>query len=211
MTSSFVNDLVLWKEPTQSLLAVGVGTFYYIAIGFYGWSTLSFVCLMLAMTLLVRLIFFKGRQFLADAKLIAPVSPPVAPEAWLSEAEVQSHLTTITAHMNRAISACFSLSFGDDLKLTFTWIFALVSVSWLCQLLSPTGLSFLLFAAAFTAPKFYQLKQPEVDAAVELASARAAALCSQAELAARAAIAKLPKIPSAHDLKEAQEEEKKKL
>ena len=171
------------------------------------------ICLLpCRLILLVRLVFFTGSKALANAKLIQPRPAPVVPTEWLSEAEVQPHLAAVTAALNALVCGAIKLSYGEDWRLCLQVIGALVVLSYACELIGVTGLAFLAFLLAFSLPKGYEARQPEVDAAVARAWSKAEELKQKGEAKVKLAM-EYVRIPSANDLQQGgkEEEDKKKL
>lgn len=195
MSSQAVVDLCMWKDVTISGAAVAVSLLFFSVVGLLGWSSLGSACLLMSLHLIARLAYYNTVGV-----------RPAAPAEFFSEAEVQSHLTAITAFANSAAGTCFYLACAHDAGLTLKWAGGLLVVAFVCRLVGTTGFFFLCFVGAFSIPKVYELKQPEIDAALAAAQAKV-------QEGVRLAIAKMPPMPSipkAADLK-AGETEKKKL
>ena len=190
-----VSDLVHWRDVRLSGLAFGAGLVFFVAVGAFGWSSLGTVCLLLSLHLLARLAYYNTVGV-----------RPEAPAEWLSEAEVATHLQVATARLNEAARLAFALACCHDNLLTVQWAVALGAVALACRVVGTTGFLFLLFAAAFSLPKAYELKKAECDAAMAAVRKTAAEACGKA-------IACVPSIPKAADLagksSEAEAEKKK--
>ena len=184
-------DILYYKDVKMSAMALGCGLAFFIAVGVLGWSSLGTACMLLSLHLITRLVYY---NFVG--------ARPTAPEEWFSEAEVQAHLTTITAKANALAKAAFALACGDDNMLTLQCVGGLLGVSMLCRTVGTTGFFFLIFASCFSLPKLYELKQPEVDAAIDTVRVKALEVY-------KAGMSKVPSIPKAADLKD--EADKKKL
>lgn len=191
-TMSQTIDLVYYKDAKASGLTIGAGLAFFFAVGVLCWSSLGTVCMLVSLHLITRLVYYNtvGER-------------PTAPEVWFSEAEIQEHLTSLTARANALAQTAFALSCCKDNALTLQWAGGLLLLSLLCRVLGTTGLFFLLFVAAFSLPKVYELKQPEVDAAYAAARVKVLEVY-------KTGMSKVPSIPKAADLKE-KESEKKKL
>jgi hypothetical protein len=169
-------------------------------------SATSFSLRLHRLHLIARFTWYQGvTKVLVAADLAKEKPRPVAPKSWLSEDEVQRHLTTVTAYLNAVLHTFFSLTYCDDPTLTLRAVGGLLGVAFLCRILGSAGFLFLLFLGAFAIPKFYQLKQPEVDAALEAASKHAS---KQVEAALEQGKDLLKKMKSTDA---AQQDEKKKL
>ena len=170
---------------------------------------------MRSLTLLARVAYFKGTKALASANLIKPQPEPVLLDTWLSEEEVQPYLSWLTQRLNALIASVVKLSYGEDLRQCGQTIGALVLVAYACRLVGTTGFCFLLFSAAFSLPRGYELKKPEVDAACVVARAHAERLRQSGEQKANAAIEYVRqlslKAAPGKASEKANEEEKKKL
>ena len=153
--------------------------------------------------LVLRLAWYHAVQPLAvKAQLMKATPRPTTPEQWLSEEEVQRHLSALTATLNGLLRTLFSLSYCDDPALTLKCAGGLMGLAWLSRLLGTVGLFFVAFVGTLGLPKAYELKQPEVDAALATAKGKATELYTQVK-------AKVPSIPKATDLKSAEDEKKK--
>jgi hypothetical protein len=153
-------------------------------------------------TLLVRLVFFKVTNALAAANVIQPLPSPVLPDQWLTEAEVLPYLAWGTD----------KLSYGEDVQLSGQWISALLLVAYICRLVGTTGFCFVIFACAFSLPRGYELKKPEVDAAYGVAKGHAERLRQSGEAKAQSAIEYVRQLSTKAapgKAKEAEEEKKK--
>lgn len=214
--ASFALDVIYWKKPVHTALFLAIGLAYFFAVGFLGWSSLGFISAAFAVTLLVRLVFFKLLQpALAAANVLQPPPPPVLPDQWLREEEVLPYLAWMTERLNALITSAVKLSYGEDVSLTGQWIASLLLVAYTCRLLGTTGFCFLLFASAFSLPRGYELKKPEVDAAYGVAKAHAERLRQSGEAKAQSAIVYVRQLSmkameaAPTNAKEAEEEKKK--
>ena len=81
------NDLISWKEPKTSGIAFAAGLLFFFFIGALGWSALGTTCLVLALHLAARFLYYNTVG-----------TPPEPPKEWISEAEMQEKITTLTAH-----------------------------------------------------------------------------------------------------------------
>ena len=135
--------------------------------------------------------YYKGAELLASAQVIKPRPPPKAPETWLSEEEVSQHVSAFVATANGLIKQAFSLTYCEDVELTLKWMGGLFGIAYLCRLFGTLGFFFLTFLAAFGWPKLYETKQKEIDAAVEMAAAKAGELYAAGMLQVNAGLAAL--------------------
>jgi hypothetical protein len=193
-------DLVYWQDPKASAFALAAGLACFFIVGVLGWSVLGLACVVNAGHMALRLVYYNtvGKR-------------PEPPAEWISEAEVQKHAASLTKHANAVARNMFALVHGADAALTAQWIAALGFVAFLARIFGTTGLLFLLFVAAFSVPRAYELKRGEADAAIAWLHAKALEVhCKAAELC-KGALAKVPTIPAASDLAKSDQTEKKKL
>ena len=66
-----------------------------------------------------------------------------------------------------------SVASGQDVTKSLQWIVALSVIAFACRLFGSCGFLFLVFVGAFTAPRVYELKHKEIDAAIEQAKLKA--------------------------------------
>jgi len=83
---------------------------------------------------------------------------------------MMEHLRGITATVNSFVRLVFSLLYMESTELGLKCIAAFGITGYIARQLGTSLLFLCLFLGAFTLPKAYELKQPEVDAA--LAKAR---------------------------------------
>ena len=173
-----VHDLVMWVDVKASGLALAIGLTFFFLVGAWGWSSLGVVCMCLTGHLAVRFAYYNT----------VGVRPDV-PAEWLSEQEIQEHLKSITARANAIARTAFALTTSADNQLTVQWMGGLGLVALMCRLIGTTGLCFLIFVAAFSLPKVFELKKKEIEAGVQMVQVKAL----EASTAARKAVGSITK------------------
>jgi hypothetical protein len=151
---------------------VGVGCTAFFLVGILQWSSLSLLCVTLAAHLATRFLYYNGMKVLADVDIIKPRKKPVVPAQWITEAEVQAHVGSMTAGINATAFTVLSFLNCNSNELTMKAIAVLLGVALLTRIFGTVGVFFLAFVCAFTLPKVYEAKQTEVDAVLSLISAK---------------------------------------
>jgi len=200
--------LIYWENQTESAAVVVVGLLWFVLIGWVGYASTTVLCYLALFHLIARLVYRNSLHVLAGLNLIEKrPALEAAPETFVSEADVERVLKTATKLVNSTLRSAYSLALGDCTPLVLKWIAGLYAVALASKLLGTTGLCFLLFAGTLSLPKVYQLKQPQIDAALEQASAKVLQqleqLTSKLTTASKEMLGKLPTIPKASDLKAA--------
>jgi hypothetical protein len=159
-----VKDVVYWANPVISGGVFLVGLFAFLLVGVYSYSSISVVCYVLILNLVVRFAHTNGTRVLADMNVVAKRPLPEAPEVFVTEEQVQAQVPVITAHINALLRGLYSLLCGEATPVVLKTIGSLFVLALASRLFGSTGLLFLIYLAAFTLPKGYQLKKAEVDA-----------------------------------------------
>ena len=173
-----VHDLVNWVDVKASGLALAIGLTFFFLVGVWGWSSLGVVCMCLAGHLAVRFAYYNT----------VGVRPEV-PSEWFSEKEIQEHIKSITARANAVARTAFALTTSADNQLTAQWMGGLALMALMCRMVGTTGLCFLLFVAAFSLPKVFELKKKEIEAGMQMVQGKAL----EASAAARKAVGNITK------------------
>jgi len=189
-------DLVYWRNEKQTAAVVALGLLTFVLLWSTTHSMLTLLSYLALGHLLVRFVYRNAMNMLAEIKVVEKRTIPKPPDVFVTEAEVQAHLTTLTASVNSALHAAYALAVCDCNATVFKWMGGLFVLSILSKLLGTVGFFFCAFAAAFSLPKVYELKKPEIDSAVAKAADTAADLSKQC-------VAKLSALmpPKASDLK----------
>lgn len=206
-------ELCYWTEPKKSGIALLCGLVYFYLVGLAGWTTIGLLSTLTTLTLGLRLAYYTVTKYLSEAKLITKRPAPPKPAVWLSEGEVADELAALTSSLNAAAQKAHLLLYCDDPLDTLYWLGGCATFAWLHRLFGITGLFFLAFVLAFALPKAYEKNKAQVDAALDVAAVKLAEgydqAAAKAKEHAKAAMAKLPKIPTAKDV--AEPEDKKNM
>jgi len=159
------SDLVSWRDEKLSAAVLGTGLLAFYICSYM--SAIAFFSYSIALLLLVRLVYYSVHRYLVHAKLAVASPPPVIPSEWLTEAEMMGYVQAITTTVNSFVRLVFSLLYMESTELGLKCIVAFGITGYIARQLG-TSLLFLclVFVGAFTLPKAYELKQPEVDAAL---------------------------------------------
>jgi len=204
-------DVVYWKVPWLSGLIFCIGCTAFYLVGLRGWSSVGLLSLISALHLLIRFAYYNGSKLLADANLMKPRRKPEAPAAWIAEEELQAHLSALTARINSLCKMGFSLAYCESNELTLATAAALLTLALLARLFGTVGLFFLTFLCVFGLPKLYEKKQPEIDAMLEVAKAKAAEKRVMCDAACTSAFNKLQAKLKQRKADDVSAEDKKKL
>jgi len=205
--SAKAHALVYWQNPKETAAVVGVGLLWFFLIGVLDYASTTVLCYLALFHLVLRLVYRNSLNVLAGLNLIQP-RPEVgeAPETFVTEEDVQQSLTAITALVNATLRSAYALAVGDCTPLVLKWIAGLWATAVASKIFGTTGLFFLAFAGAFSAPKVYQLYQPQIDRAVaqasDVARQQLSGVTAKASAASKELLGKLPAIPKASDLKQ---------
>lgn len=187
-----VVDVFYWRHPMISGSVFAVGLFGFLLCGVWQYSSITVGCYVLILNLLVRLAHTNGSRVLAEMNVIPKrYTPPSAPDTFITEEQVQARVSEITAHLNHLLGAAFSLLCGECCPVVLKTIAGLFVVSIASRILGTTGLLFLVFLAAFSLPRGYELKKAEVDELMGKMNKTVSQFSTQA----------LQMIPKASDLK----------
>ena len=174
-----LSDIVYWRDMKRSGIVFAVGIAAFFAVGIMGWSSLGLLVMCVKLHLIARLVYFHTVG-----------TPPKLPETWITEEEVQPHVGTFTSAVNTVAREALSVASGQDVTKSLQWIVALSVIAFACRLFGSCGFLFLVFVGAFTAPRVYELKHKEIDAAIEQAKLKAIEAQGKAQEAYKAALAK---------------------
>merc|ERR1711988_952587 len=175
-----LHSLVLWENQKETAAVVGLGLLWFVLITWMGYASSTVLCYLALFHLGARFFYQNSTRMLADLKVIEKKPLKEVPTVFVTEEEVMKHLKAITAALNSAIRAAYSLVACDCNAFTLQCMAALWLTALLSKLLGTTGLCFLVFAGVFSVPKVYQLKQAQIDQLLELASEKALTFKDQA-------------------------------
>jgi len=189
------------SQPVTSAAALSVGLLVFLLIGVYEYSAVSIVCYCLILNLLVRLFHNHGSRTLAEMNVMPKRKVPAAPEIFVTEEQVQARVADITAGLNAALSASYSMLCGECTPVVGKSIAALFSLSLTTRILGSTGVCFLAFVSVFTLPKIYEKKKAEIDEAAAKVKAKVDEAATMARKNSNDVLTSMiSKIPKAADL-----------
>lgn len=199
--------LIYWEDQKSSGMVFGSGVAVFVFLAWIGYPLLAVLGYLLMAHLIVRFVYRNGYMLAAKYNLATrkPVEP--AKEAYVSEEEVGAYVALVTAKLNSGLRIAYSVAMCEDNALMLKLICGLFFFSSFVKLIGASGLFFLAWVAAFSGPKFYEVKKTEVDAALAKAEAVALDVFKRGSDLASTYIDKMPKVPRASDL----EDEKKKI
>lgn len=157
-----VEDLLLWRDPRKSGIVLGLTSALYFLLE---WSHYNVVTL-LANTGLIAV----SAAFLWSviANLTHKPGPPVPVllKEGVTESQVRGFASDVTPLINKALAFAYRLASGKEVVLSLQVVVALFVVSKLGGWFTLLGWGYFLVLLAFTVPKVYELKKPEIDAQV---------------------------------------------
>lgn len=182
-----------------------VGLLWFLLIGWMDYASTTVLCYLALFHLIARLLYRNAIHVLSNLNLIEKrPAPEVSPETFVTEEEVLQYLKSATELINTTLRAAYHLAVCDCTPLVLKWITGLYTLALASKLCGTTGLFFIVFVGTFSAPKIYQLKQPQIDRAVEQASAQAmqhvTAVSARLAKSSKELLGMLPTIPKASDL-----------
>jgi hypothetical protein len=161
-------------------------------VGVYEYSSVSILCWVLILHIVLRFSYTNGSRVLADMNVIGKqLRAPEPPETFVTEEQMQALVPEITAQINTTLQLGYSLLAGECTTGVLQAVAVLFVISLASRIFGTTGLFFLLFVAAFSLPKGYELKKKEVDQGIEVLKKSATDVWAKA----------IQSIPKASDLK----------
>ncbi|PSC72227.1 reticulon B2 [Micractinium conductrix] len=163
-----LEELLLWRDPKRSAIALGGVTAVFLLLQFARINLLQTVAYAL-LTLVLGCFLWNN---LASFTNKPPVPVPAVLSEGIKEADVKNFAEKATAHINKGLAYARRLATGREPVLTGSVVGVLYFVGRLAGLVSIVGLAYTAVLAAFTAPKVYELKKPEIDAMIDKARAQ---------------------------------------
>lgn len=160
-----VEDLLLWTNPRNSAIALGVVTAAYAALRF-GAANPLLTGAYIGLVLVLGCFLWNN---IASFTHRPPVPVPRLLKEGVSEAQAKDYAAKATVHINKGLSFAHRLATGREPVLTGTVAGALYAVARLAALFSLLSLGYGLVLAAFVVPKVYELKKDEIDGALDKA------------------------------------------
>ncbi|KAG2436095.1 hypothetical protein HYH02_011606 [Chlamydomonas schloesseri] len=163
-----VEDLVLWRKPTNSGAILGGATAAYLAYvynPFNGFTILSYLISVVSMALFLwsHLGHFVSRS-----------GPPV-PEflvKGVTQEQARQAADAALPVINKALGYVGVLASGKDLKTSALVVVGSYTAGRIFAFASPFTLAFVVVVLGFSLPKVYEAKQEEVDKLLALVKAK---------------------------------------
>lgn len=184
------SDLLLWRDPVRSGLALSGATGLYVLLAWTSWSLITIISTFALVAVGTSYIWAKIATFFQRA---GPPVPAILREG-VSEGQIKRLVEQLTPLLNKALAVTYRLATGKDLLLTVQVAGVLFAVNRLSSLLSILSTLYLVALLAFSVPKLYELKKTEIDAAIKEISSRTKALYDEH---AAPLVAKIPRASSA--------------
>eukprot|EP01024_Parvocaulis_polyphysoides_P022341 TRINITY_DN20703_c0_g1_i1.p1 TRINITY_DN20703_c0_g1~~TRINITY_DN20703_c0_g1_i1.p1 ORF type:complete len:260 (+),score=26.91 TRINITY_DN20703_c0_g1_i1:96-782(+) len=160
-----LEDLLMWRDPIKSGAVFAVMTVGYLVLALSGLGIFSIGCYALMSAILGMFVWYNAGKTLK-------YPPPPVPDFLangLTEKDVQELTTKYLDSVNKGLSFIYRLASGKDIVLTGKAVAALFMVAKLFQTIDPFSLAYLIAFVSFTAPKIYEVRKDEIDAALDKA------------------------------------------
>ncbi|KAL6780159.1 hypothetical protein ACKKBF_B14225 [Auxenochlorella protothecoides x Auxenochlorella symbiontica] len=157
-----VSDLLLWRDPVKSGVVLTLAT---LAFAFLRYAKFNAI-VVTAYTLVAIVIGSFAWNSYAQFANKAPVPVPEVLKRGVTEQEVQAVAQRGTVLINRVLGFLKRVLHLTDPIATGQTAAALYAVARIAGLVSPVTLAFVLVLLAFTLPKIYELRKPQIDDAV---------------------------------------------
>lgn len=185
-----VEELLLWRNPVQSGAVLGGVTFLYVLLTWTNRSLISLVSMLAALLVATSFVWSALASWLNRP---GPPVPQLLREG-VSESQVKSLVESYTPMVNKGLALLYRIATGKDVVLTVQVISVLLVVGKLGKIFSVLTWAFVVVLLAFSVPKLYEIKKPEIDDAVATGHARTKELYDQ-HVAPH--VAKIPRASSA--------------
>lgn len=170
-----VEDLLLWRDPIKSGAVLVVSTVIYFLLEWSHRSVIGLVSTLLAVATATSFLWSVLAQ-----KLNKPGPPiPQLLREGVSESQVKSFVDQYTPLINKALAFVYRVATGQDVVLAVQVIGALIVIGKLSKVFTIIGWAYFAVLAAFSLPKLYELKKPEVDNFVNQAATQGRRLKEQ--------------------------------
>jgi hypothetical protein len=170
-----VEELLLWRDPVRSGLTLGAATVAYILLV---WSHRSLISLVAMLAAIVVATCFVWSSLAAYLNRPGPPVPRLLREG-ISESQAKQLVDSYVPMVNRALALLYRVCTGRDAVLAAEVVVTLIVISKLGKIFSVLTWAYLAVLVAFSAPKFYELKKPEIDDALTTGHARTKQLYDQ--------------------------------
>jgi len=191
-----LEELLLWRDPVKSGLVLFGFTGLYVLLEWTTWSLISIGATTALFAVVTSFLWATLANFLNRP---GPPVPQILREG-VSEKQVKSLAEQVTPLINQALAVGYRLATGKDVFLTAQVAFALYVVSKLGSWFTVVGWMYAIVLLAFSVPKLYELKKPEIDAAAKNVHQQTKQLYEQH---AAPLVAKIPRASSATPAKAA--------
>jgi len=192
----YLEELLLWRDPVKSALVLFLFTGLYVLLEWTSWSLISIGATVALFAVITSWLWSTLASFLNRP---GPPVPRILREG-VSEKQVQELAQQVTPVINQGLAVGYRLATGKDIFLTAQVAFVLYVTSKLGSWFSVVGWLYATVLLAFTIPKVYELKKPEIDAAAKNVQQQTKQLYEQH---AAPLVAKIPRASSATPAKAA--------
>lgn len=163
-----VEELLLWRDPIRSGVVLAAVTVLYILLE---WTNRSLISLVSTVTALLVATSFVWASLASWLNRAGPPVPQLLREG-ISESQVKSLVESYTPMINKGLALLYRVATGKDPVLTAEVVGVLFVVGKLGKVFSVLTWAFVVVLVAFSVPKLYELKKPEIDDAVATGHAR---------------------------------------
>eukprot|EP00884_Botryococcus_braunii_P012152 jgi/Botrbrau1/20938/Bobra.0135s0066.1 len=160
--SSQVEDLLLWRSLEKSGAVVAAATVLYLLVELTGISLVSLLANLLLALIVVSFVWNNLATFAGSPTM--PV--PELIKNGVKDSDVKAFADQATTYVNKGLGFLFRLLSGKDIVLVGKVALALLVISKVSSYFTSLGLLYTAFILAFTLPKIYELKKPEIDSFV---------------------------------------------
>jgi len=164
-----VEAVLLWRVPLDSAVVLLLATAAYV---FLVWSNRSLVSLLATLTAITVGVCFVWSSLAAFFNKPGPPMPRLLEEG-ISTSSVKQTADQYTPMLNRCIAMAHRMLTGKDVILTGKVLAVLYVISRLGKVFSVLTWAYVVVLMAFTVPKLYELKKPEIDRGISQASNQA--------------------------------------
>jgi len=164
-----VEALLLWRVPLDSAVVLLLATAAYV---FLVWSNRSLVSLLATLAAITVGVCFVWSSLAAFLNKPGPPMPRILAEG-ISETNVKRTAEEYTPMINQCLALAHRMLTGKEVVLTGKVLAVLYVVSRLGKVFSVLTWAYVVLLLAFSIPKLYELKKPEIDRGIDQASKQA--------------------------------------
>lgn len=168
MDCATVRNILLWREPAKSALVFGCGNLAFFLISFGGYSLITLLSYVSLLHLLSGFFYFNGSRAWAGMQGSAMPRVPEVP-ALVAQEQVSPLVECVTSSLNNGAKGAVDLACCRDNVSSLKAIVAVYLLSVIGKMISISGLVYIAFVVAFSAPRIYEEKKTEIDGVLDTA------------------------------------------